>query len=716
MIDGRNLYPGTGYLLLVWKHLAAFHNTEYHELAVEFRDVVFQRATIVQQNKELKFQTTIDTTNGDFVLTESDAVVVTGNVSVLKNGLEFQYYLEENSFHISQSENLILKKQDIYTGLRLRGYDYKPSFQCVSEAYVEDRCVKALVEWIDNWVVFSDNMIQIGIVGVDSKGLFIPTRLDLIRFDPKLLYSEISSMGDNPRLEAIFDYDTRIGVTKGLEYCNMKANLVQRQISTANLIVGDYGFKPYEEELVDDREEELSEYRSLCDKLSQKLNKKLQFIRNVNKTAKIVNQMPEIEDSFHFKGKDRQLYALLRDLETMDDLNTDSVKQLDSYKELSEDFLIKTIYNKWLIDTQMLAIYDNKKGLEVKTLELNDSTESIEQTVEECMDPHDYNIKLNYCLAVRSNRSVANSKAIEWPSRDSTLPSDVKDLELIIYKNDSNTDIVLSQLFESVWDKLKANGFFQIVFRDEFTDSEKFLRNLINEKIHTISPKLIRSEGEKCGFTYIGWTHNQFGANAILFRKITNEPEIEKQSFFEITNNFSNWLEPLKQQLKTVQNKPEGHNIWLLATNTAKNGILGLVYSLRKEVNGMRIRCIFNFNGNKDQLMANGEQLKLIIKKDLAFNVFKDNKWGFYKPNVQQSMAKTVLTEHAFLNTSNRGDLSSLKWFECQHKYWPIGKKDNQMLVNVYYSALNFRDIMLATGQLSVITQFFDFIIDFSVF
>ena len=138
--------------------------------------MIFHRATFIQQNKELKFRTTLDPTNGDFVLTESDAIIVTGNVRALeKNGLEYQQCLRLNPYRISNSENLVLNKQDIYTALRLRGYDYKPSFQNVSEAYVEDRCVKALIEWTNNWVVFSDNMIQIGIVGVNSKGLYIPS-------------------------------------------------------------------------------------------------------------------------------------------------------------------------------------------------------------------------------------------------------------------------------------------------------------------------------------------------------------------------------------------------------------------------------------------------------------------------------------------------------------------------------------------------------------
>ena len=212
VIDGRNLYPGTGYLVLVWKHLAAFHNIEYEELAVEFTDVVFHRATIVHESKELKFATTIDPESGEFVLTESDALVVTGNIKPLDGGLQFQYYLDENSYKISKTDSIVITKGDVYTSLRLRGYDYKQSFRSISEAYVEGRKVKSLIEWSNNWVIFADNMIQISILGVDSKGLFVPVRLELIRFDPKVLLAEVATMGDNPKLEAFFDYDTKIGL------------------------------------------------------------------------------------------------------------------------------------------------------------------------------------------------------------------------------------------------------------------------------------------------------------------------------------------------------------------------------------------------------------------------------------------------------------------------------------------------------------------------
>lgn len=56
--------------------------------------------------------------------------------------------------------------------------------------------------------------------------------------------------------------------------------------------------------------------------------------------------------------------------------------------------------------------------------------------------------------------------------------------------------------------------------------------------------------------------------------------------------------------------------------------------------------------------------------------------------------------EHAYVNVTVRGDLSSLKWLEG-NLHSEVKLRSNQMLVQVYYSALNFRDIMTATGRLA---------------
>ena len=60
----------------------------------------------------------------------------------------------------------------------------------------------------------------------------------------------------------------------------------------------------------------------------------------------------------------------------------------------------------------------------------------------------------------------------------------------------------------------------------------------------------------------------------------------------------------------------------------------------------------------------------------------------------------TVLTEHAYVNVLTRGDLSSLRWIESPLRYFSPAAHSNKELCSVYYTSLNFRDIMLATGKL----------------
>ena len=55
---------------------------------------------------------------------------------------------------------------------------------------------------------------------------------------------------------------------------------------------------------------------------------------------------------------------------------------------------------------------------------------------------------------------------------------------------------------------------------------------------------------------------------------------------------------------------------------------------------------------------------------------------------------------HAYVNVLTRGDLSSLKWIESPLKYFNAAANMEKELCSVYYTSLNFRDIMLATGKL----------------
>ena len=59
-----------------------------------------------------------------------------------------------------------------------------------------------------------------------------------------------------------------------------------------------------------------------------------------------------------------------------------------------------------------------------------------------------------------------------------------------------------------------------------------------------------------------------------------------------------------------------------------------------------------------------------------------------------------VNTEMAYVNVLTRGDLSSLQWIESPLKYFDPAEHQDRQLCTIHYSALNFRDVMLATGKL----------------
>lgn len=89
---------------------------------------------------------------------------------------------------------------------------------------------------------------------------------------------------------------------------------------------------------------------------------------------------------------------------------------------------------------------------------------------------------------------------------------------------------------------------------------------------------------------------------------------------------------------------------------------------------------------------------KTQLKKDLALNVYKNQVWGSYR-HLLLEPSSLIEVQHCTANTMVRGDLSSFKWASgplVPH----VQKPETSNLVHIYYSAINFRDIMLATGKL----------------
>ena len=179
----------------------------------------------------------------------------------------------------------------------------------------------------------------------------------------------------------------------------------------------------------------------------------------------------------------------------------------------------------------------------------------------------------------------------------------------------------------------------------------------------------------------------------ILVVQYTKQPMHQKLSWIKISEHDSkySWIEEVKNKMKDGQ-------IVLVAENEPCSGLIGLVNCLRKEPNGSNVRCVFIDDPAAPKFSLDDPFYSNQLKAEMAINILKNGNWGSYRHlQIKQSSVTKPSTDHCYVNSLVKSDLSSLKWISGPFNY----AKPKGELVKVQYSALNFRDVMLATGKLS---------------
>lgn len=103
----------------------------------------------------------------------------------------------------NSNDEEVMTSRDIYKELRLRGYHYSGLFRGLKSA--SSKGSNGRVAWSNNWVAFMDNMLQMQIVGSDTRGLFVPTGLQKLVIDTKSHLNIIRGMDDENRGRRHFD-------------------------------------------------------------------------------------------------------------------------------------------------------------------------------------------------------------------------------------------------------------------------------------------------------------------------------------------------------------------------------------------------------------------------------------------------------------------------------------------------------------------------------
>jgi len=177
-----------------------------------------------------------------------------------------------------------------------------------------------------------------------------------------------------------------------------------------------------------------------------------------------------------------------------------------------------------------------------------------------------------------------------------------------------------------------------------------------------------------------------------ILRFTNDDKHNHNYKVIEITPNIGEWLESLKNSLKESP-------IIVFAYNKDPSGILGLVKCLRSEYLH-KIKCFFIIDTQNapSTFDINDKFFKEQLDKNHAVNVFKDGKWGVYRhltlPSTNNVNQKS---QHCFANCLVKGDLSTFSWIQGSLDI----NNSNLDLINIQYSSLNFKDVMLALGRIT---------------
>uniref|UniRef100_A0A1B0G5K6 Uncharacterized protein n=1 Tax=Glossina morsitans morsitans TaxID=37546 RepID=A0A1B0G5K6_GLOMM len=237
VIDGKVLIPAICYLRYVWETFSLmYHGPSYMEVPVEFEEVKFLRATSISPNDSVELNVMIHYGTGNFEITESGALVVTGRITEIERPSppEVYEFIEESVFPT-------LCQKDFYKELRLRGYHYSGRFRPVKEARGDGLCGK--VVWNNNWVTFIDAMLQIQILGTDSRTLLLPTSMRKLRIHGLHHVDLVTKMNpENHVFDVYMDRKHNRIVSGGIEIVGLHASPVQRRKSPGIPILERYQF------------------------------------------------------------------------------------------------------------------------------------------------------------------------------------------------------------------------------------------------------------------------------------------------------------------------------------------------------------------------------------------------------------------------------------------------------------------------------------------
>ncbi|KAH7948759.1 hypothetical protein HPB49_002004 [Dermacentor silvarum] len=716
-LDGRVLFPATGYMVLAWKSLTKRSGKPFHQVPVVFEDVTLHRATILPKSGSVKFLVNIMRASGEFEVCEAGMVAASGHIRMAEEGEKLLD--KEPPGTPTETVTYELETEDIYKELRLRGYEYYGGFQGIIKADLNKPYGK--LKWEDNWVTFIDTMLQFSILGNPQRTFNLPVRIQSCRVDPAVHAKVVEKAGD-AGIDIVYDRYLNTCRAGGVAMRGLKASIAPRRAVQQTPFLEEYQFVPYadDDSARNERESCVREYVEVCCGIARRVLESCG--KNKAQISDVMNGFREAPEQvlnryLENPGENHGLLKVLAAIQKQANGSAASLvatvqTALTAHKEdLERDFLNTVLFEEDPLRYLLDVVVENTSTKKIRVLELaGEGGVVLAPWVTDLLRLSNILLKTDYTVAHPAPDTIAaeqlpeGTRTVTWDPA-SASKNGLPEADLIVMRGVAGTSgKSLESLAEELSSQCKEHGFVLLAHRTALTPAEMFLSTVGKVPLRVHASATVEAAFRARGFHVVGLKSNNVSTLLLLRKTSTAAIDPSKQEVIRVKNAGYDWVEPLKTKAAEYESRPVGENVWLLAEDVAISGVVGLTNCLRQET-GSHIRCIFNASVKGSNKVADfspsNPAYKDILEKDLVMNVYRDGQWGSYRHVVTQSDgAPKTTTPYAFLNVQTRGDLSSLKWYESPLRYASPSSSADGVLCSVYYAPLNFRDIMLATGKL----------------
>ncbi|KAI8425437.1 hypothetical protein MSG28_007182 [Choristoneura fumiferana] len=222
-IDGCVLFPGAGYLTMVWHTVAKVNNLNMEEVAVVLEDIQFRRATIVPRDAPLRFLVTLLSNSGNFEVCEGGDVVATGRARLVTDPAAERLPVALLGNDALVEDIPSLDADDVYKELRLRGYNYQGVFRGVLQS--NSNVTVGLLSWQNNWISFIDSMLQFEIIAENTRESKVLTRIQRVLIDPTAQKEAVAAATSGGNLPIRRYKDLFVTIAGGVELRGIKSSL-----------------------------------------------------------------------------------------------------------------------------------------------------------------------------------------------------------------------------------------------------------------------------------------------------------------------------------------------------------------------------------------------------------------------------------------------------------------------------------------------------------